>query len=396
MDPVTPECFAVRAVDLQEFGRSSPAAAELLEAVFAGRDDGSAETTSIAGAAAVVLRGSDAGVPELAAGLRRQRVHVYTRDARGRWSTFTPAPSLHSDEGSEPERPAPAAARGAPPAPPPTRSPRVDPEFAELCGPLSAEELELLRASIAERGCREALVVWRETGVLLDGHNRLAICEELKASFRILELSFASRSAARAWMIDNALGRRNLTPERAAYLRGKRHEVEKLAPGRPAQKRCHGVTVSGETAVRIAGHAGVAERTIQRDAAFARAVDRIAETAGPGARVALLSGEVKLTRPQVLAAAERAPRNLDDLRATRRPASRAAPHRRSDATMFELMAQLATALDRAPPAAGDPERFALEIQWARVRRRVRMWLSGSEWIDATRRAAVAEIALLHE
>jgi hypothetical protein len=52
--------------------------------------------------------------------------------------------------------------------------PKVDQEFAALIAPLSSDEYQQLEANLIAHGCRDALVVWR--GLLLDGHNRLQIC----------------------------------------------------------------------------------------------------------------------------------------------------------------------------------------------------------------------------
>jgi hypothetical protein len=51
---------------------------------------------------------------------------------------------------------------------------QVDPEFQALIPPLDAAERAGLEESLKREGCRDALVTWG--GLLLDGHNRLAIC----------------------------------------------------------------------------------------------------------------------------------------------------------------------------------------------------------------------------
>jgi hypothetical protein len=54
---------------------------------------------------------------------------------------------------------------------------RIEPEIANLCRTLNAAEKEQLEENLRVEGCRDALVVWGE--VLLDGHNRHEICEQL-------------------------------------------------------------------------------------------------------------------------------------------------------------------------------------------------------------------------
>lgn len=90
----------------------------------------------------------------------------------------------------------------------------VDPEFKALIPPLSADEYGLLQTSILSEGCRDAIVVWQGQNVVLDGHNRYAICTANSVPFRVVERAFDSRAAAKVWMLTNQLARRNL-PEPA-------------------------------------------------------------------------------------------------------------------------------------------------------------------------------------
>ena len=84
----------------------------------------------------------------------------------------------------------------------------VDPEFRDLIPPLNEEELKLLEASIVADGCESPLIVWN--GVIVDGHNRYAICRKHEIPFSIQEKDFSSRDEAMLWMLRNQLGRRNL------------------------------------------------------------------------------------------------------------------------------------------------------------------------------------------
>ena len=84
----------------------------------------------------------------------------------------------------------------------------VDPEFRDLIPPLNEEELKLLEASIVADGCESPLIVWN--GVIVDGHNRYAICRKREISFSTQEKNFSSRDDAMLWMLRNQLGRRNL------------------------------------------------------------------------------------------------------------------------------------------------------------------------------------------
>jgi hypothetical protein len=88
----------------------------------------------------------------------------------------------------------------------------IDPEFKALIPPLLPEERAGLEASILDEGCRDALVVWKGQGVLIDGHNRHDICTKHGIAFEITELEFDTRDDVIIWIIRNQLGRRNLAP----------------------------------------------------------------------------------------------------------------------------------------------------------------------------------------
>jgi DNA-binding XRE family transcriptional regulator len=75
------------------------------------------------------------------------------------------------------------------------------------------------------------------------------------------------------WIINNQLGRRNLTPEQTSYLRGKRYNLEKLRVGRPLDKLDQNDPIS--TADRLADEYKVSAPTIKRDGQFAEAVDTL-------------------------------------------------------------------------------------------------------------------------
>mgnify|MGYP000044763190 CR=1 FL=1 len=84
----------------------------------------------------------------------------------------------------------------------------VDPEFRDLIPPLNEEELKLLEESLVADGCESPLIVWN--GVIVDGHNRYAICRKHGIPFSIQEKNFSSRDDTMLWMLRNQLGRRNL------------------------------------------------------------------------------------------------------------------------------------------------------------------------------------------
>jgi hypothetical protein len=133
----------------------------------------------------------------------------------------------------------------------------IDREFAALIPPLLREEREQLKQSIQKEGCRDPLVISPFEGkrILLDGHNRLEICRRLKKPFKLIELKFASREAARVWVIRNQLARRNLSEDMRAVMALQVYKIQAAgslkrraahaAAVRWSNERAHGAT--GET-----------------------------------------------------------------------------------------------------------------------------------------------------
>jgi hypothetical protein len=96
------------------------------------------------------------------------------------------------------------------------RPPRIDPELKALIAPLTREERNQLEANITAEGCRDALVVWN--GTLLDGHHRLEICTRLRIPYRTSAIALPNREAAKLWIEENQIGRRNLSPDQRAAI----------------------------------------------------------------------------------------------------------------------------------------------------------------------------------
>jgi hypothetical protein len=84
-------------------------------------------------------------------------------------------------------------------------------EIRSIIPPLRNEEYEQLEENLKADGCRDSLVIWKDHSILLDGHNRLEICNRNGIEFKIIEMVFPDKDAAKMWVIMNQLGRRNLT-----------------------------------------------------------------------------------------------------------------------------------------------------------------------------------------
>jgi len=135
--------------------------------------------------------------------------------------------------------------------------------------------------------------------LLLDGHNRKDICERHGIAFRCQDVpGITDRGDAELWIMANQLARRNLRDEQRSYLRGKYVKGLDVKLGRPKK----GDNLSPLSTV--AAHEHVTERTVERDADYAAAVDTV-ERNVPGARETILAGESGLPKAEVVKLAKK-------------------------------------------------------------------------------------------
>lgn len=180
----------------------------------------------------------------------------------------------------------------------------IDKEFQTLLAPLTAEEYAGLEQDILDKGCLDTLKIWQ--GILIDGHNRYSICMCHGVLFDVQELEFDSRDEVIEWIIRHQLSRRNQTPEQISYYRGKLYEQMKKIHGgdRKSSGNNFHLIPTVKTAERIAKDYNVTEKTIRNDADYARAIDTIAAEAGEDVKQQILSGELSVTKQDVIQLAQ--------------------------------------------------------------------------------------------
>ena len=171
----------------------------------------------------------------------------------------------------------------------------IDPEFRDLIPPLNEEELKLLEASIVADGCESPLIVWN--GVIVDGHNRYAVCRKHEIPFAIQEKDFSSRDDAMLWMLRNQLGRRNLNSYQRVELVLKFEPLVKNAAeqrmmagkaANPVPTLAQGQT-KGKTRDHLSEAAGVSHGT------FAKA-KKLVQSADEETKRELRAGKVTVNR----------------------------------------------------------------------------------------------------
>jgi hypothetical protein len=99
-------------------------------------------------------------------------------------------------------------------------------------------------------------------------------------------------------MENEQLGRRNLTTQEQAYMRGQEYIEKKSGVGRPAN--VDNVTTKGSTAQALAKTHGVSEKAIRRDGNYTKAVDQLVEAGESREEV------MKLPKSKVVAKANKA------------------------------------------------------------------------------------------
>jgi hypothetical protein len=159
---------------------------------------------------------------------------------------------------------------------------QIHPKLEPYIPPLKQEEYETLAESILSDGkVRENLLVWetQEEGqtkfYLLDGHHRYKIVTQNAARDITWDITvqedIADLNDAKRFMRKLQLGRRNLTSNQMAYLRGRTyHDMKHEAAGRPEAER----SGLGKTKEILAVEFKVGTSQIQRDAWFCKAIDR--------------------------------------------------------------------------------------------------------------------------
>lgn len=172
----------------------------------------------------------------------------------------------------------------------------IDDELKSYMRPLREEEYEKLKESVLAEGIRDPLVTWQ--GILLDGYHRYKLAQEHNLEYKTVEVDLPDKEAAKEWIITNQLGRRNLTPQEASYYRGKLYESRKRQGARTDL-----TSPQNEekliTAKELGKQYGVSKATIERDADFSRAVDKVATEIGEEAKNAILTGKVNIPKKDI-------------------------------------------------------------------------------------------------
>jgi phage N-6-adenine-methyltransferase len=144
----------------------------------------------------------------------------------------------------------------------------IDEEFQRQLIPLTPFEFGFLELSIIKEGLREPLIVWRGSGadVLIDGHNRHAICTRAGLPYTVSPMEFENREAVEEWIDKNQCGRRNLSSDDFRIVSGRIYNRRKKAVGSVNQHTAGGqFGPQQKTAEIVAEELGTSPRVLKRN-----------------------------------------------------------------------------------------------------------------------------------
>lgn len=180
--------------------------------------------------------------------------------------------------------------------------------FKNLVRPMDRKEYSQLESSIAKNGCPTPITTWQS--IIIDGFNEYEICTRLSIPYTVEEMEFDCKEEAIAWICAKQLKRVDLPFETKKFLIGMQYEAEKVLStkrsskdsidepqgrGRPANSN----QVEHKTAKRIGDENFVSHTTVQKYAAFTRALEEIGKKE-PALVPKILSGEYRFSHNQLL------------------------------------------------------------------------------------------------
>lgn len=184
---------------------------------------------------------------------------------------------------------------------------RISEELRAYVDPLTPIEYAALERSILAEGCRDALVLWGD--VLIDGHNRFAICQKHGIAFNTVQNdNFSTIEDVMLWMIDNHLARRSVSDFQRGMLALRKKEIlaarkkapTEAEPENQTENKVESPPVNSpehpplSTREDIARVAGISSNAISR-------IEKIQKTATPELVEAVRAGTISLNAAAAVA-----------------------------------------------------------------------------------------------
>ncbi len=262
----------------------------------------------------------------------------------------------------------------------------VNEELKAYIDPLTPEEYAALERSILTEGCRDALVLWGE--VLVDGHNRYAICQAHGLPFQTTQSTlFKSLEDVHLWMIDQHLGRRSVSDFQRGILALRKRDILAARRGRSptpasAQATADDASAPGETppwddvapdqqaqsTVPLASRDDIA-RAARLSSNQVVLIEKIQKQAAPEVVAALRSGAISLNAAAAVAslsAPEQVAAAVGGADELKQAAKRVREAKRKPRVMPEDISDQAAGAQSAEPSAAGDEVSALKRRIAQL------------------------------
>lgn len=180
----------------------------------------------------------------------------------------------------------------------------IEPRLQKLLPELSDDELHQLEQNIIQDGrIRDPIIYWndeRNRHLIIDGMHRFAIGKKHGIPYRCEPMVFDTIEDVELWMLNNALGRRNLMkPEDIRTLRGTLYNRLKREDKGHGNQR----SSNGSIAKALAEKTGVSEATVRRDGRHVEALDKLCDPV----RRAVTDGRLEVSDDQLKVLAKATP-----------------------------------------------------------------------------------------
>lgn len=166
-------------------------------------------------------------------------------------------------------------------------------DFKSLIPPLGPDEFLQLERNCVRDGIRDPLIIWGD--VLIDGHNRYEIAKKHNLEYKTISMDFPDDTAAKMWVIQNQLGRRNLPPyDRSVLALKLKSEIQARAKAnrvRTAENRVSQKSDEQKVSTKdeLATIAGVSHDTIHK-------VEKIEAEAPESVKQAVREGKMSINQ----------------------------------------------------------------------------------------------------
>lgn len=199
---------------------------------------------------------------------------------------------------------------------------KTDPEFLNLCQPLSEDDYRKLELQVLKKVPLEPIYTWN--GILLYGIEYYQICHAHKIPFRIKRLRFASHDHAISWICSKQLKRDDLTEANRKYIIGKKYDAEKAITSREIVSGIHpgneGHNYKLEnqapsrhiSAAKIGAENNASSATVYKYNIYSRALDDIADKC-PDIVSRIRSGKLRISHANIVELARLPKFELDSL-----------------------------------------------------------------------------------